>query len=588
MASLRKFLAPAALAACLVLHASPARALDLTVQVQPSIVQMVVDAASDGSIGVDDLVGAGFEALWRGVGAEINRVLLCQEANSRTRSQNNNSGGNATFNVGMTLESSSGTVTYTQGFRAILHENIIVVVFLQSDGSFSQTKIECGRAAGNAPGGPLDTPARETDGGDDSYTFDTEHGRVIIHLPDDMRAGDTISGTAYVEPNGRDDGERRANADTLSGYGVDVGGTQMRVGDGVFRFAIAAAGGAFVALVLKDRGGRVLGATSIPPAQSAAGAATQSIPALMQAGRPIPINGNFDGNLTNTHVSVGGQPSPILAESPRQSVVMSPNTPTGPVNVSVRDGAHSFQGMTNNLAVSLNARRTVLARDERTQVTLRVVGLQGVQSPVEVALSATPSVNLQGGNQQTITIAPRDANAAGEFSQRFNLRVVAAGPFDVTARLENPACTDPIESDAARAFRLAMRNRLAAQRWLDDARAALPAAQRAREDAERAFDRAFNDLRTAQEQYRNAPTPENRTALERMHAAWAQALQARSDAQARETQAGAAAGEAERQQQATFGPEEEAGRGISDAEKDAIGRQENVRSYNQRCAGQGR
>ena len=152
------------------------------------------------------------------------------------------------------------------------------------------------------------------------------------------------------------------------------------------------------------------------------------------------VLGPFDGDLTNTQAAIGGQPIPILAESPRQVVLMSPSTPTGPVAVQIREGARAFEGVTHNIGVTLSAPRTTLARGERTTVTLRVVGLQNVQTPVAIALWASPTVSLQGGDQQTITIPSGAANNAGEFSRSFDLSVVAAGPFDVTARLgEEPS-----------------------------------------------------------------------------------------------------------------------------------------------------
>jgi hypothetical protein len=117
---------------------------------------------------------------------------------------------------------------------------------------------------------------------------------------------------------------------------------------------------------------------------------------------------------------------------------MCPPTPTGPVTVSVNDGGRSVTGNTNVIGLSLSAPRTTLARGERTQVTLRVVGLQGLQTPLDVALWASPSVSLQGGNTQIVAIDPASANSAGEAQRVYQLRVVSPGPFDITATLIRP------------------------------------------------------------------------------------------------------------------------------------------------------
>jgi hypothetical protein len=53
-------------------------------------------------------------------------------------------------------------------------------------------------------------------------TFDTLQGRVIVNLPDDMRAGDTISGTVVAEPKGQTPEERAKNMSILSGCVIEV------------------------------------------------------------------------------------------------------------------------------------------------------------------------------------------------------------------------------------------------------------------------------------------------------------------------------------------------------------------------------
>ena len=53
-------------------------------------------------------------------------------------------------------------------------------------------------------------------------TFDTSAGRLNVNLPDDMTAGDTISGTVVAEPKGNTNEERAKNSAELSGYVVEL------------------------------------------------------------------------------------------------------------------------------------------------------------------------------------------------------------------------------------------------------------------------------------------------------------------------------------------------------------------------------
>ena len=57
-----------------------------------------------------------------------------------------------------------------------------------------------------------------TSGGLQTITFEIVNGRVIVHLPDDMAAGDTISGTIITAPKGSTAEERAKTQASLEHY----------------------------------------------------------------------------------------------------------------------------------------------------------------------------------------------------------------------------------------------------------------------------------------------------------------------------------------------------------------------------------
>lgn len=67
----------------------------------------------------------------------------------------------------------------------------------------------------------------QTSGGLHVTTFNTEHGRVTVNLPDDMRAGDTISGTVFNEPKGSTAEERAKNQSVLEGLVLEIDGKRV-------------------------------------------------------------------------------------------------------------------------------------------------------------------------------------------------------------------------------------------------------------------------------------------------------------------------------------------------------------------------
>ncbi len=617
MAPLHKFSISAALSAALVLQPAPASALNVIVSDPPSLNwNLVINALSDGRLDAGDLVGVGFDALWSATGDAIAQTQICREAYARFYSNRNSAA--FTFDITVTHQGSP-PAAYAQPVRVVPQPNgTLVVGIAKGDGGYAKIFRCGGDGAANpqqedpsaiallahdwlAPDEIVEA-TRESRGGADIRMFDTDHGSILVYLPDDIRVGDRISGTVFVEPEGEDETQRRANADRLRGYVVDVGGARRSVADRRIRFI--AAGAAVVSLL--DRGGRTVGQTEVPvtdplvsmfAGMSTYVAPTQGpepgtgylyaydFPAITQAGRPAVIGGVFDGDATTTSCTINRAPCPILAESPRQTVFMAPDAPTGPVNIQVREGVNSAQGVAHNIGISLSAGRLILASGERTTVTMRVDGADGIRTPIQVRLWASPSVRLQGGNQQFFLVSPNtdDGVFLHEFQHQFELRVLAPGPFDVTAELAGPVCAAPVDTPAQNAYRRALQNVRSALQRAEDAMRALIAARRADDDALIAFGDAYWDYLNAVYANRDDPSAENRAAVRR-------AEEAREQAERRARDARAAVDEAEENHRDAQREAEQASQafrdsmgGVSAAEREAIDAQERAREQQQRC-----
>src|SRR5690349_12143277 len=162
--------------------------------------------------------------------------------------------------------------------------------------------------------------------------FRTPQGLVRVYLPDDLAAGDTISGTVYTEPSGGTEEEKRANAKLLQGVVVYID-SDLAVTTGsrlvvrsmdkshrlqrTLRMRLAAVGQDYVAPL------------SVPDAR-ADRSVKFTIPELSAAGRPVLITGPFDGDTTNTRVDFGGKDATVLAETPRSCVVQTDPSFVGP------------------------------------------------------------------------------------------------------------------------------------------------------------------------------------------------------------------------------------------------------------------
>jgi len=276
--------------------------------------------------------------------------------------------------------------------------------------------------------------------------FDLPQAKVTVHLPDDMAAGDTISGTVIAEPKAGYVQDNSPNAETLTGVVVDLGdGQKVPVCDPCSALR------SFVLPHVFDQLGRVINVSLVGPGrntitkkvpvQPAGVLATTdpNIPTFAQTGHPLPISGPFDGNSSNTLSTIGSQQAVILAESRRKLILRTPGNLTGPVQVSATDNGKTTSGQVRILSVQLTSQKTKLKSGEETKVHMEIKGLKGEKRNVPVRLVTTGTANMQGGNQQDITIAPGQISSAGTFVKDFTLVGTSTGAFSVTATVQaNP------------------------------------------------------------------------------------------------------------------------------------------------------
>lgn len=330
-----------------------------------------------------------------------------------------------------------------------------------------------------------------TRGGLHSFSFDVSQGRVIVYLPDDMAAGDTISGTIIAEPSGQTVEERSRNRDELNIHSVKVQGNAIPVKTGQFQIMIPATssssnrGQPSVSVSLQDQSGKpidLIFAGGLPSPRvelvgrnevryfvqaatrdtDAPGQEPQShiqkqpisnfkLPDMGQQGRLVQITGPFDGVASNTTINfraIGGaqgsekKPENVpsgfglirpLAESPRKSVFEAPRNFTGPVELILSEGNLETKGQYRNIGVRLTAPKTNLLRDEQTTLTVQVHGLEGIKQEVPLQLDSKGVITMDGGNFQNLKISPSEVSRDGIYTATRGITGQQQGSFNVTA-----------------------------------------------------------------------------------------------------------------------------------------------------------
>lgn len=300
-------------------------------------------------------------------------------------------------------------------------------------------------AAGQPPGTAIapvmDSASLRTDGGLTTVTFNVAAGRLKVLLPDDVRSGDTISGTVIAEPAGNDETEKAKNAVVLLGLSVFLGDqkTVTAESDPTFTWIPKSPNPTAPSRYI-IRISEILPSQNAPAVYStmyATGPPSPtdfSIPAFGQNGRPMVIPGPFDGNSDNTKCTVGGVTCRILAESPRKIVVLVPAEPVGAMTISIGEGK-TTSGQFRNIGVNLSASKTNLLKGEKTTLGVQVTGLTGITNSITIQLVTTGAVNMDGGNRQTVKVSPGQVGPDGKASLTRTITGLQPGPFSVMANV---------------------------------------------------------------------------------------------------------------------------------------------------------
>ena len=326
-------------------------------------------------------------------------------------------------------------------FRSILTENRRYLVF-----TFICLAMCAVPSSAQVPNNMRSQSSMRTENGLQRLLFSFPEGRLVVNLPDDIRLGDTISGTVVSEPAGANEGERANNRSVLAGFVIDLGGDVKVTADKpgfkwIPQFSPTGAPNRyFLPVYIYAAGAKdpAAGVNMVVSQETIPALTSFVLPTIGQTGRPLSIPGPFDGDAVNTKCTIGGKACEVMAESPRKVVVSSPASTVGQTTISLNDGKNSANGTFRNIGINLSAPKTSLMKGEKTTVTVRVLGLEGITAPVSVRVVTTGVVNMDGGNNQVLDIKPGQVQAGGTFSVDKEITGTQAGSFNVTATVLIP------------------------------------------------------------------------------------------------------------------------------------------------------
>lgn len=277
----------------------------------------------------------------------------------------------------------------------------------------------------------------------------TPQGTIYLSAPELAPAGSATTWTSTVVAAGESERERARNQRVLDDLRLGLGQPAVVLLPG--GRALVPAGRRTV-VVLRDGQQTLIAGTvpflSSPEWNGGTGGVAQPRSAPLPpvfAGGSLTIPGNFDGDASNTRITVDGQPVRVVAESPYGASIYTPMNRLGRLEIVVEEGMQRGSGVFFNLGLEIAADKTDLRRGETTTCRIAVHGLAGLAQTVELVLiNRTPGVvSMAPSNNQILRIAPGSHDAAGTLRVERQFTGIVRGQFHLQAILLPPGARLP-------------------------------------------------------------------------------------------------------------------------------------------------
>lgn len=278
--------------------------------------------------------------------------------------------------------------------------------------------------------------------------FSLGTGKIQVYLPDDARSGDLISGTIKFSPFGQTEKQLERSLNDLQKREIRINNpsgetltkTALNItNDEPTHYLVTSASP--ILLIEVYNNDKKEQSVPVSAEQKNNTASTNcSTPSHVLTGSPMPIQGNFDGNISTSNIRINNQAAEVLAESPRQCVINFPISAKGNQKLSITDnGNMQCEKNVSGVDMAVSAGKLSLIKGEKTFVDIKLTGLQNLPSAATLTVTntTTSTVNMAGGNMQVITIPPSSV-FNGEFQKKFDIQSIKTGNFSVDINLDLP------------------------------------------------------------------------------------------------------------------------------------------------------
>lgn len=274
--------------------------------------------------------------------------------------------------------------------------------------------------------------------------FNLPEGTVKVYLPADTRPGDLLSGTVELVPAGKNTKQTAKNLSDLKRYLVEFDGQKFPVTEAMnpVQYKINYSKLLQRPLSIINSNGVTVEQMliSCPYNNETKPAAGCNIPTHALTASSMRVTGSFDGNSSNTQCKLGGKDVAVLAESPRECIVLLPANSIGTQTVQVRENSRLMcEKKISGVDMQVTTGRLSLRRGERTFIRVEITGLQNLPDTAKLTLTniTTDVVEMQPSNSFFISLTP-DSVPSGDYERSFEVQSIKPGSFTVNVDLDLP------------------------------------------------------------------------------------------------------------------------------------------------------
>ena len=263
-------------------------------------------------------------------------------------------------------------------------------------------------------------------------TFTCAKGTITVILPSEINPGDTISGTFFPDAKAKDVTDVQIDLGTSHGPPPEIVNSPRRKWD------VPPDAGPRLSLTVWTTDGTSFGTTYVNIGTKKPKPTQFNFPNFMRIGATAVINGPFDGDAENTVVKSTGVECAVVAESPRNAIVLVPSSmKMGQNTVELSEPKQKAEGPARFLSVQISSPKGSLSRGEVSTVTVKVDGLLGMpatQSAMIVLENMSPKVIDIEGKQKHFLFAK--ATEDGTYSWTLGITSLINGKFAVGAYVD--------------------------------------------------------------------------------------------------------------------------------------------------------